>query len=270
MSLNQMVNYERNGAIKNEIKAVKLGLTTATDNEPFFISNTGDKQLITRKIEPTDFEYGRFSVYSSLVSFGVSLTQAATYDILIDNPNQFAGTYNIDLSTLKQGDTIDFEYHGFYTNQLDNASNVLPMVGVRFGSNQIRWDYIVDPDPYNLTFFPSSSIDDLRNTPRTFKFNFQVIATSDFNPETNTVEVVASGNSMTNCNTNRFNFNDTFTEKGTYKLQNKTLDTFGGSPIVPVNMVVGTTQPYTPTQNGFVLYFEEMNVFLSKGIYQQP
>jgi hypothetical protein len=267
MSLNQLVNYERNEIIKNEIKARKLGLTTGNDNEPVFVSNTGDKQLVTRKLTPSDFEYGEFTLYKMVSPF---IKEIPPTPVLQDFYiiNQFVGgklgSPVIDLRKFKAGYVLNLEYWGYYTNsQGTTEDNTLSRIGLIFENQTIFWDFTVDSDPDSLTAFPGA-VSAVTDSPRSFTYKFQVVATTDWNFEYNSINMMASGVFMANCNTT----DDNGAMKATYRMKDFALEQSSmGTPVPFVYNVISKDNTYYPAFNGFVLYYQGMNYTLSKGLY---
>ena len=262
MSLNQLVNYEKNEIIKNEIKAVKLGLTTGTDGEPVFISETGDKQLVTRKLTPTDFPYGSYSLYQIKSPFIKAIAPGvnADYYMIQEVLGTFQGVYYVDFRTLKTGDRIDLEYYGFYSNSNGGTDeDGFRYVRLYFGNQFITWDAVGDSQ--SNTAFPAS----LSSGARHFKFRFQIVATSDWDPVNNEILMMASGNFIAN-NTAQ----NTKTYSATYRINNFRLEqgTMGRPDPDIVKVLATSTLP--PQFAGFVMYYEGMNYKITKGLYITP
>ena len=263
MSLNQLVNYERNEIIKNEIKAVKLGLTTGTDGEPLFISETGDKQLVTRKLTPTDFPYGSYSLYQIKSPFIKSIAPNvnADYYMIQEVLGTFQGVYYVDFRTLKTGDRIDLEYWGYYTNSnAGQQENGFRYTRLYFGNQFITWDAALDNES-SVIFPASTSLVGQRN----FKFRFQLVATSDWDPVNNEILMMASGNFFANNSASA-----TKTQSATFRINNFRLEqSTMGRPDPDIINVLATSTLF-PTFIGFVMYYEGMNYKITKGLYITP
>ena len=269
MSLNKFKDYTKYTIIDGELKAKKLGLKDAPDNKCCFISNTGDKEIIARDITPADlpgsgFTNGSYTLYTMISPFVQSITENvnADYFILQQNTGSYQGSFIFDLQTMKTGDKLELEYYGHYTNSLGVTSDDgFRYTRLYFGNQFITWDAVLDDTSFTL--FPAASGSQATAT-RHFKFNFQIIARSDWDPVNKAIDMTASGNFLSN---NTATNNSNATQTAVYSIKNFTLTEQNMSRPDPQIIKVLATSTLFPVTAGFVLYYEGMNYKICKGLY---
>lgn len=120
MSLNKLRSFEKYSIIKGELKANKLGLINATDNKCCFISNTGDKEIISRDITPADLPasvsgYGNIkTVYQQLDQRVNVVNTASAVSPIYNDTNSHGSRNGIDCSDFLEGDYLQINSYGFY------------------------------------------------------------------------------------------------------------------------------------------------------------
>jgi len=120
MSLNKFREYNKYGIINGELKANKLGLINATDDKCCFISNTGDKEIISRDITPADLPasvagYGNIkTVYQQLDQRVNIVNTASAVSAIYNDANSHGSRNGIDCSDFLEGDYLQINSYGFY------------------------------------------------------------------------------------------------------------------------------------------------------------
>jgi hypothetical protein len=265
MSLNQLVNYEKNEIIKNEIKARKLGIMNGTDGDPVFSSNTGDKSLVTRKYKPLDFPYGQYRLYTDLLPYILEIepAQQVDYYVIEQRDGAYQGGYWVDFRNFKKGDRIDLEYYGHYSNSVFTEFNTFDFIRLAMGNQLITWDSNSNNDEEARTRFPSSPVE--LTYFRQFRFKFQIIANNDWDDDTNTINVSTSGSFFASIDgrpDRKYSV-----ETATYRMKTTTLTQASmGKPDPDIIKVLGTGTNW-PAVSGFILYYQGMNYRISTGSY---
>jgi len=268
MSLNKFKDYTKYSILDGELKAKKLGLKDATDNKCCFISDTGDKEIIARDITPADlpgggFTNGTFNLYAMIDPFVQPITPNvnADYAMVQQTAGSYLGLYDYDFRTMKRGDKITMEFYGHYTIPSGSTEQSFRYTRLYFGNQFITWDAATQSESTTIFVSRNSAIE--RNT---FKYQFQIIATSDWDSEFNTMTLVASGHFESHSKDAVF-FPNSVASTATYSLKNFQITQGSmGRPDPEIYNVLATST-FFPTSPGFTLYYEGINYKVEKGLY---
>ena len=173
MSLNKIVDYDKYTILNGQLKADKLGLKNATDDYPVCVSNTGNKELISRKLTPNDINvnlYGIPKYFYKQRTTKINIVNTAEevssiYQNSISSPAVFDGDSSIDCSAMQKGDFIEFKGSGFHSTR--NGQNELLKglyVSINDGSiSEVFQVYFIPPAApvwRQLFSFPKAPLND--------------------------------------------------------------------------------------------------------------
>lgn len=169
MSLNKSQDYNKYSNINFQYKAKKLGLLDATDGKCCFISNTGDKQIISRDITASDLPQnapvigGTQTFLNKIISNIIQIDTINTPVTIIPDANLIGSKSGIDTSSFEKGDFLEYKCSGHYgtranVNEFMRGVSVILSDGVAFSQTVQLWDgtgigSLVFPHVINTTGF---------------------------------------------------------------------------------------------------------------------
>ena len=233
MSLNKFRDYQKYSIVNGELKANKLGLISATNDKCCFISNTGDKQIISRDITPNDLPIGtsgygnNITVYQQLTDkINIVNTTDAVVDIFNDTGAE--GSRTMDCQEFQIGDYIQCISTGFHTTR-SGQSEILRGLNLKIsdGTNTQTWDIYTPPltNPNYEIVFPEC-VNGLNQSLWDLDIKFFKV---DFNGSSTNSKVLVKFNSQSNItggsgsaifsevSTTGINFNGTVTVTWSWK-----------------------------------------------------
>ena len=215
MSLNKFRDYDKYELVNIEAKANKLGLKSGTDDYPVCLSNTADKQLITRKLTSNDFDgiifNGGEQTFYNQIQSKINIMNTADANVEMFNDNISYGSRTFDGSDIGIGDFIKIKANGFY-NTRSGAGEILRGVFVRLNDGTTNNDFeVYQANPPGPTptrsgiFFPEAP---LNNSKSFWEIEIILKKVADNGIPNNTeLSYVYKVWGNTNFTTNYYNFN---------------------------------------------------------------
>ena len=164
MSLNKFRDYSKYELVNIEAKAKKLGLIDGVNDKCCFISNTGDKQIISRDITPNDLPTGasgygtNMTLYQQLTD-RINIVNTADAVRAIYNDTNAQGSRTVDCREFQIGDYIECNSSGFYITRTGQAELLRGLnLYISDGTTSQTWDIYTPPEtnPRYAILFPQS------------------------------------------------------------------------------------------------------------------
>jgi hypothetical protein len=161
MSLNKFRDYSKYELVNIEAKAKKLGLIDGVNNKCCFISNTGDKQIISRDITPADLPtgatgYGTNMTLYQQINDKINIVNTADAVVPIYNDTGAQGSRTMDCSEFQIGDYIECHSSGFYNTRSGQAESLRGLyLQISDGTTTQTWSIYSPPETnprYSLAF----------------------------------------------------------------------------------------------------------------------
>jgi hypothetical protein len=202
MSLNKFNDYDKYEILNGQLKAKKLGLKDATNNKCCFISNSGEKDIISRDIIPSDLPTGaggygtNVTVYQQLTD-KINIVNTADAVVPIFNDINAVGSRTVDCTEFQVGDYIECNSSGFHTTR-QGQSEILRGLNLKIsdGINSQTWEIYTPPETntrYGI-LFPTSVANFNQSL---WDLNIKFIK-NDFDAISNNCKVFVKFNSQTN------------------------------------------------------------------------